>query len=466
MLSKNFLWGASTSANQMEGGWNEDGKGISVVDVLAQTEGMRKETDGVLDGYYYSSHKAVDFYHRYKEDIKLFAEMGLKAFRMSIAWTRIYPNGTEDTPNEKGLAFYDAVFDELNKYGIEPVVTISHYESPFALSKKGWLDRSMIDNYLAYARTLFTRYKDKVRYWITFNEINCMIVPFGIMTAGGIFAGFKDPINTEQTRFQALHHQFVASAKAVCMAKEIDSDFKIGCMIASMLNYALTCDPNDVLLSLRDDQLKNMFCSDVMIRGAYPRYMDRYFKEHNITIEKDPLDADILKNGTVDFYSFSYYMSNCIGHDKDADKSSGNLVAGLKNPYLTESEWGWQIDPVGLRIFMNKVYDRYGIPMMIVENGLGAFDRIEDGRVHDDYRIAYLKAHIDAMQEAMADGVEVIGYLPWSAIDLMALSTGNIDKRYGFVFVDMDNQGSGSGRRIRKDSFFWYKKVIENNGIN
>ncbi len=460
MLDNKFLWGASTAANQMEGGWNEDGKGTSVVDVLAQTETMRKETDGVLDGYYYSSHNAVDFYHHYKEDIRLLGQMGINAFRMSIAWTRIFPTGMEEEPNEAGLAFYDKVFDELRKYGIEPVVTISHYEPPFALAEKGWADRKMIDYYTKYAKTLFLRYKDKVNYWITFNEINCLIVPFGIMTAGGIFSGIFDEKNTEQLRFAALHNQLIASAKTVAIAKSIRSDFKIGCMIASMLNYPLTCNPKDVLLAQQEEQMKNMFCSDVMIRGKYPSYCKRYFKEHGINIDMAEGDEEILKNGTVDFYAFSYYMSNCIGTDKDAEKSKGNLAGGMKNPYLKESEWGWQIDPDGLRIFMNRVYDRYNIPMMIVENGLGAYDKVEDGKIHDKYRIDYLSAHIDAMKEAIEDGVDVMGYLPWSAIDLMALSTGNIDKRYGFIYVDVDNNGDGSMKRIPKDSYYWYKELI------
>lgn len=460
MLDNKFLWGASTAANQMEGGWNEDGKGTSVVDVLAQTETMRKETDGVQDGYYYSSHRAVDYYHHYKDDIRLLGDMGINAFRMSIAWTRIYPTGMEDKPNEAGLAFYDKVFDELIKYGIEPVVTISHYEPPFALSKEGWADRKMIDYYLKYAETLFRRYKDKVNYWITFNEINCLIVPFGIMTAGGIFSGIFDEKNTEQLRFAALHNQFVASAKAVAIAKSIRPDFKIGCMIASMLNYPLTCNPKDVLLAQQEEQMKNMFCSDVMIRGKYPSYCHRYFKEHDITLPIEEGDEDVLLKGTVDFYAFSYYMSNCIGCDDSAEKSKGNLAGGLKNPYLKESEWGWQIDPEGMRIFMNRVYDRYNIPMMIVENGLGAYDKLEDGQVHDRYRIDYLAAHIEAMKEAIKDGVDVMGYLPWSAIDLMALSTGNIDKRYGFIYVDVDNKGNGTMKRIPKDSYYWYKNLI------
>ena len=464
-FDSNFLWGASTAANQMEGGWNEDGKGISVIDVLAQGEHHRIETDGVLPEYYYSSHKAVDFYHHYKEDIALFAELGLKAFRMSMAWTRIFPTGTEDTPNEAGLKFYDNVIDELRKYGIEPVVTISHYEPPFAMAKQGgWSSRSMIDAYTKYCEVLFRHFKGRVRYWITFNEINCLMVPFGIMTAGGIFSPINGEKNTEQIRFQALHHQFVASAKAVMLAREIDPEAQVGCMVASMLNYPLTCHPDDMLLAQQNDQMKNMFCPDIMIRGAYPHYAKRYFREHGLQIHMEPEDADILRNGTISYLAFSYYMSNCIGTDRTAEHVSGNLIEGLKNPYLKVSEYGWQIDPTGLRYMLNSFYDRYEIPLMIVENGLGAKDTVEDGKVHDLYRIEYLREHIKALAEALDDGVEVIGYLPWSAIDLMALSTGNIEKRYGFIYVDVDNNGNGSFKRIKKDSFEWYKNVIASNG--
>lgn len=466
MFDQNFLWGASTAANQVEGGWNEDGKGVSVIDVQARGEKCpREETPGILPGRYYSSHKAADFYHHYKEDIALFAKMGLKAYRMSIAWTRIYPNGTEEYPNEAGLRFYDDVLDELHKYGIEPIITISHYEPPYALSlENGWANRDMIGYYLKFCNTIFERYKHKVRYWITFNEINCALVPFGIMTACGIYCGISDPENTEDIRYQALHHQFIASAKAVALAKSINPEFQIGCMVASMLNYPLTCSPEDELLTQQTNQMKNMFCSDVMVRGVYPGYARRYLREHNIQIKMCKEDDEILKKGTVDFYAFSYYMSNCCGKDPDAEKTAANLVYGLKNPYLHASEYGWQIDPAGLRYFMNEVYDRYQIPLMIVENGLGAKDTVENGEVHDRYRIEYLKAHIEALAEVIEDGVEVIGYMPWSALDLIALSTGNIEKRYGFIYVDADNEGNGSYKRIPKDSFYWYKKVIATNG--
>lgn len=466
MFPEGFLWGASTAANQVEGGWNEDGKGVSVIDVQALGSHGREVTDGIQPDRIYTSHKATDFYHHYKEDIALFAQMGLKAYRMSIAWTRIFPNGTEQVPNEAGLVFYDRVFDELHKYGIEPVVTISHYEPPYALSNQGgWTNREMIGHYLRYCKAIFQRYKGKVKYWLTFNEINCAQVKFGVMTAAGVNCNFWDPINTEQLRYQALHHQFIASAQAIMLGRSIDPEFRFGCMLASMLNYPLTCHPDDVLLAQQTNQVKYLFCGDVMIRGRYPNYIGRWFREQDIHIEMQPEDEAILAQGKVDFCALSYYMTYCTGHDRSAEKISGNLLEGLKNPYLETSEFGWQIDPVGLRYLLNDLYDRWQLPLMIVENGLGAKDTVEDGKVHDAYRIAYLREHIKALEATISeDNVPVMGYMPWSALDLIALSTGNVEKRYGFIYVDVDNEGNGSYDRIPKDSFAWYKKVIATNG--
>ncbi len=466
MFPEEFLWGASTAANQVEGGWNEDGKGISVIDVQALGPHGREMTDGIQPDRIYTSHKATDFYHHYKEDIALFAQMGLKAYRMSIAWTRIFPNGAEHTPNEAGLAFYDRVFDELHKYGIEPVVTISHYEPPYALSKQGgWTNREMIGHYLRYCETIFQRYKGKVKYWLTFNEINCAQVKFGVMTAAGVNCNFWDPVNTEQLRYQALHHQFIASAQAVTLGRSINPEFRFGCMLASMLNYPLTCHPDDMLLAQQTNQVKYLFCGDVMIRGRYPNYIWRWFREQGISIAMQPEDEEILAQGKVDFCALSYYMTYCTGHDRSAEKISGNLLEGLKNPYLETSEFGWQIDPVGLRYLLNDLYDRWQLPLMIVENGLGAKDTVDDGKVHDAYRISYLREHIKALEATISeDKVPVMGYMPWSALDLIALSTGNVEKRYGFIYVDADNEGNGSYDRIPKDSFAWYKKVIATNG--
>lgn len=466
MLNKNFLWGASSAANQVEGGWNEDGKGVSVIDVQALGDRGREVTCGVVEGRFYGSHVATDFYHHYKEDIKMFAGMGLKAYRMSIAWTRIFPNGDDAIPNEAGLKFYDDIFDELLKYNIEPIVTISHYEPPYHLAKtiNGWASRKMIDYYLKYCEVIFKRYAQKVKYWMTFNEINCALVPFGIMTACGINSEIFSEKNTEQIRFQALHHQFIASALAVQMGRKINANFQFGCMIATMCNYPLTCHPDDVLLAQQTNQRKYLFCSDVMVRGKYPHYIERYMKENNICVQMEDSDKDILSNGTVDYYALSYYMTYCIGHGRNAKKIQGNLLVGIQNPYLKASEFGWQIDPVGFRYVLNELYDRYQIPLMIVENGLGAKDLLEDGKIHDDYRILYLKKHIEALKEAIDDGVEVIGYMPWSALDLIALSTGNVEKRYGFIYVDVDNLGHGTYQRYCKDSYYWYKDVIASNG--
>ena len=477
-LSKDFLWGGATAANQFEGGYREGGKGLSTADVM--TGGThttpRRITPTLEEGIYYPSHEAIDFYHNYKEDIKLFGEMGFKVFRMSINWTRIFPNGDELEPNEEGLKFYVSVFAELKKYNIEPLVTISHYEMPFGLVQKynGWTSREVIDCYVRYCETIFKRYKNIVKYWLTFNEINCLTAPFGAFLGGGILLNddgessinFGDKNNdNKQLRFQALHHQFVASAKAVKLGHEINSDFKIGCMIAYMCSYPYTCNPEDVLLAQKRDNLNNFLCSDVQVRGAYPGFAKRYFRENNIEIKMEENDEQILKEGCVDFYTLSYYMSNCATVDKDVDNTSGNILGGAKNPYLKSSDWGWQIDPKGLRWTLNNIYNRYQIPMMVVENGLGAVDKVEeDGSIKDDYRISYLRDHIIEMKEAVEDGVELIGYTPWGCIDLVSASTGEMKKRYGFIYVNRDNNGNGDLSRSKKDSFYWYKKVIESNG--
>lgn len=473
---KDFLWGGATAANQFEGGYREGGKGLSTADVM--TGGThttpRRITPEIEEGTYYPSHEAIDFYHRYKEDIKLFGEMGFKTFRMSINWSRIFPNGDDATPNEEGLKFYDDVFEELKKYNIEPLVTISHYEIPFGLTKKynGWAGRETIDCYVRYCKTIFKRYKDVVKYWLTFNEINCLTMPFGVFMGGGILlndggelAFDKETNDSKQIRFQALHHQFIASAKAVKLGHEINNDFKIGCMIAYMTAYPYTCNPEDVFLAQERDNLNNFLCSDVQVRGSYPGFAKRFFRENNIEIKMEENDEQILKEGCVDFYTFSYYMSNCASTDPESERTSGNILGGVKNPYLKASDWGWQIDPKGLRWSLNNIYNRYQIPLMVVENGLGAVDEIEaDGSISDDYRIDYLRSHIEEMKEAVNDGVELIGYTPWGCIDLVSASTGEMKKRYGFIYVNKDNDGNGDLSRSRKKSFYWYKKVIESNG--
>lgn len=470
---ENFLWGGAVAANQCEGAWQEGGKGISIADICtggSRTK-PRKITKGIVAGEWYPSHEGIDFYHRYKEDIALFAEMGFKIFRTSVAWSRIFPTGLEEEPNEEGLKFYDSLIEECKKHGIEPLLTISHYEMPYELTKqmKGWADRRCIDLFSRYCEVLFKRYKGKVKYWLTFNEINSAMLPFGNLLSLGIInegtQEFHSQKDDENLRFQALHHQFVASARAVDLAHEIDPKAQVGCMICYMTGYPFTCSPDDILLAQQKEQMNNWFCSDVQVRGAYPGYVLRYFKEHNITVQMQPEDEYILQKGTVDFYSFSYYMSVCHSARPNQESIGGNLVEGVKNPYLKASEWGWQIDPKGLRYTLNAIWDRYGIPVMVVENGLGAVDELEEnGTIKDDYRIDYLREHIEQMAEAIADGVNLIAYTPWGCIDLVSASTGEMAKRYGFIYVDKQDDGTGSLKRVPKKSFDWYKGVILSNG--
>lgn len=470
---EDFLWGGATAANQYEGAWDLDGKGPSVSDMCTNGSHTtpKRVTPTFEEGTLYPSREATDFYHHYKEDIALAAEMGFKCFRMSIGWTRIFPTGMEEQPNEAGLAFYDKVFDECKKYGIEPLVTISHYEMPYALIEKynGWADRKLVDYYMNYCKAIFERYKDKVKYWLTFNEINAGVMPMGAMLSLGTIKGYCGPVNEipdrPQERFQGLHHQFIASAKAIKYAHDNYPQFKMGNMCIFSTMYPYTCNPDDVMETEKRMQMVNWFCSDIHVRGYYPSYSKRYFEENNIVIKMEEGDEEILKNGTVDFYTFSYYMSNCVSVDPEQAMASGNLMGGIKNPYLKASDWGWQIDPKGLRYSLNILYDRYQIPLMVVENGLGAYDKLEeDGSIHDSYRIDYLREHIRQMEEAVKDGVDLMGYTPWGWIDVVSASTGEMAKRYGFVYVDKYDDGTGDLSRRKKDSFFWYKKVIESNG--
>jgi len=472
-LPKNFMWGGATAANQLEGAWNLDGKGPAVPDMCTNgtVDRPKRITTTIEPDTLYPSHEAIDFYHHYKEDIALFAEMGFNVFRLSIAWTRIFPTGMEDEPNEAGLAFYDAVFDECKKQGIEPLVTLSHYEMPYALVEKcnGWEGRECIDCFVKYAQVVFDRYQGKVKYWLTFNEINAGTMPMGNVLSVGTVKGYSGPIvgkeDNPQARFQALHHQFVASARVVKLAHERYPDFKLGNMICFLTTYPHTCNPDDILKAQQDMQIKNWLCSDVQVRGAYPSYARRFFADNGITIAMEDGDAADLAAGTVDFYTFSYYMTTCASASESGEWTGGNIAGGVKNPYLESSDWGWQIDAKGLRYTLNEIYDRYGIPLMVVENGLGAFDeRKADGSVDDDYRIDYLRRHIAQMEEAVEDGVDLMGYTPWGCIDLVAASTGEMAKRYGFIYVAKYDDGTGDLSRSRKKSFYWYKKVIASNG--
>lgn len=473
-LRPDFLWGGAVAANQYEGAWDVDGKGPSTSDMC--TNGTHTTPKRITreweEGTLYPSREAIDFYHHYKEDIALFAEMGFKVFRLSIAWTRIFPTGMEEEPNEAGLAFYDRVFDECLKYGMEPLVTISHYEMPFGLTKayNGWAGRECIDHFMRYCQVIFDRYQNKVKYWLTFNEINAGVQSMGNFLSLGILnegtENFVNQVDIPQLRFQGLHHQFVASAKAVKLAHEKYPQFLMGNMICFITSYPFTCNPDDILEAQKQMQMTNWFCSDIQVRGEYPAYAERYFEEKQIRIHMELGDEEILREGCVDFYTFSYYMSTCVAKNPTDEASvAGNLAGGLKNPYLKASDWGWQIDPKGLRYTLNEIYNRYNIPLMVVENGLGAKDILNpDKTVDDDYRINYLRQHIEQMKEAVADGVDLMGYTPWGCIDLVSASTGEMAKRYGFIYVDKYDDGTGTLERYRKKSFYWYQKVIQTNG--
>lgn len=467
---ENFLWGGATAANQCEGGFDQGGRGLANVDVIPTGKDRRavitgkREMLAFEEGYFYPAKEAIDMYHHFKEDIALFAEMGFKTYRLSIAWSRIFPKGDEETPNEEGLRFYEELFLECRKYQIEPLVTIAHFDCPIHLIKEygGWRNRKMIAFYENLCRAIFTRYKGLVKYWLTFNEIN-MILHAPFLGAGLTFAEGE---NEEQIKYQAAHHELVASALATKIAHEIDPENKVGCMLAAASYYPYSCNSKDVWESKKSDR-GNYFFIDVQSRGEYPNYGLKMLAEKGITLEQTAEDTALLKAHTVDFISFSYYASRvAASEDSGVEKTEGNLFPTIKNPYLEASEWGWQIDPLGLRITMNDLYDRYQKPLFIVENGLGAVDTPnEDGKINDVYRIEYLRAHIAAVKEAIdQDGVELLGYTSWGCIDLVSAGTGEMKKRYGYIYVDRDNEGNGTLARSKKQSFYWYKKVIASNG--
>lgn len=477
----NFLWGGATAANQFEGGFDCGGRGLSTIDVLSggsaqrsrkityilpdgttnqvsRSDSLPKDAKGcIIEGIYYPSHGATDFYHRYKEDIKLLAELGIKCFRMSISWTRIFPQGNEPYPNEAGLQFYDQIFAELSTYKIEPIVTINHFDVPLYLANtfNGWEDRRMIEWYCQFARTIFQRYQHKVKYWMTFNEINLL--------SGFVTLGVKK--RDKQTRFQALHHVFVASAKAVILGKKINPHFQIGMMVAYILLYPATCNPEDVQENIDNVRTLEYFFMDIQINGAYPKYKLKEFERENIVIEMERDDLQLLKLGVVDYIAISYYNSG-LSSKEDLRKTQGNIAEVIPNQYLQQSEWGWPIDPKGLRIALNQIWDRYQLPIFIVENGLGALDEINaDGIIDDQYRIDYLYEHIVELHKAIdVDGVDIIGYTSWGCIDLISAGTGEMKKRYGFIYVDLNDEGRGTLQRRKKKSFDWYQKVIASNG--
>lgn len=452
-----FLWGGAVAANQVEGGWQEGGKGISTSDMTPN--GIFGDVVARQKGDFSIKDKAIDFYHRYPEDIALFAEMGFSCLRVSIAWTRIFPQGDEAEPNEAGLAWYDALFDEMARHNIQPMVTLSHYEMPWHLVENygGWGNRKLIGFFERYARTVFTRYRNKVKLWLTFNEINMSL--HAPLTGVGLQA----PCSKGEV-YQAIHHQLVASGLAVKACHELIPDGRIGNMLLGGLMYPLTCKPEDVFATLQDNR-SWLFFGDVQCRGAYPGYMQRFFRDNGIALQMEASDAGALRH-TVDFISFSYYMSGCVTADKEmVQKLRGNILDMVPNPHLASSEWGWQIDPLGLRTLLNLLWDRYQKPLFIVENGLGAKDMPDaSGNIHDDYRISYLNDHLVQVREAIEDGVEVLGYTSWGPIDLVSASKAEVTKRYGFIYVDIHPDGSGTLDRSRKASFCWYRDVIHSNG--
>lgn len=455
-----FLWGGAIAANQAEGAYLEDGKGLDISCGFAH--GIKHNYDPVIDpSKFYPTHEAVDFYHRYKEDLALMEEMNFKAFRTSINWSRIFPNGDDEEPNEAGLKFYDDLFDEMRKRGMEPVVTLSHYETPVHLVEKygSWRSRKLIDFFLRYCETVFTRYRGKVNYWLTFNELNNMRrMPGG---AGGIF--FEEGENHQQVVYQASHHMFVAHALAVKLCHEVCPEAKIGCMLSLSNTYPHTCRPEDVFETM-ELRRRSLFYGDVMIRGYYPNYIARVWKDEGVEVEMLPGDEEIIHQYTSDYLGFSYYRTSTHEYGQPFYGDTGG-DQGTPNPYLESTPWGWQIDPVGLRYTLNELYDRYQIPLFVVENGLGQVDELgPDGKVHDDYRIDYIRRHVQALKEAVKDGVDVMGYTYWGPFDIVSAGTGEMKKRYGFVYVDRDNEGKGTLARSKKDSFEWYKKLLASNG--
>ncbi len=456
---ENFLWGGAVAANQCEGGWKEGGKGVDYAACCKNGLGDL-DVSRPQENVYHPEREAIDFYHRYPEDIKLFAEMGFKVFRTSIHWTRIFPTGDETEPNEEGLAFYDRMFDELRRYGIEPLITISHYEIPIDLVEKykSWRSRHLIDCFERYCRVLFERYKDKVKYWLTFNEINNM--RRNPSYVGGILV--QPGENKSQAIFQASHHMFVANARAVKLCHEIIPDARIGVMCSLSNIYPNNCDPVTVL-ETQDVRRRSLFFPDVMLRGYYPTYVYRLWKEHNVHVKMEEGDLELIKKYPNEFLAFSYYRTTTHEKGQPYFGDTGGDV-GTPNPYLETSQWGWQIDPTGFRFTLNELWDRYQVPLFPVENGLGARDVVEDGKIHDTYRIEYLRKHILAMKEAIKDGVDIMGYAYWGPIDIVSAGTFQMSKRYGFIYVDKDDQGNGTLARLKKDSFEYYKKVIASNG--
>jgi 6-phospho-beta-glucosidase len=466
---ENFFWGGAVAASQCEGAWQEGGKGWCVADInrfrgdlpleersntdisSADIAFAMKDSEGI-----YPKRRGIDFYHTYREDLKLLAGTGMNMFRTSINWSRIFPRGDETAPNEEGLRFYDDLIDEIIKNGMEPLITVSHYEMPLHLTTAytGWYSREVIDFFVRYCEVLFRRYKNKVRYWIMVNQINLIV--FETFNHLGIAADkVKD---LDEANYQGVHNEMVASARAAAIGRNINPDFQIGMMVLDDIAYPASCKPEDILAAYRRNQMQYFF-SDVLLRGKYPGYALRFFDEHHIHVEFGASDEEDLKN-TADFLALSYYYTSVC------DVESLKTRRGVRdNPHITASAWGWGIDPVGLRTKLNMFWDRYGVPIIIAENGLGAFDKVEaDGKIHDSYRIDFLRAHIEQIREAVIDGVRVFGYCPWGPIDIISCSSSEMEKRYGFIYVDYDTHGRGSGKRLLKDSYEWYRQLVASNG--
>lgn len=479
---EDFLWGGAIAAHQGEGGYKEGNKGISVADIEKYVENPTKYSYNELNNMplknilenmenddlkYFPKRRGTDIYHHYKEDIALFAEMGFKVFRFSIAWTRIFPNGDDEFPNEEGLKYYDSFIDELLKYHIEPLVTINHYDFPLALALKynGFADKRCIDAFFKYSKTLFDRYASKVKYWLPFNEVES-IFRHPLKSAGIVQDTLVDEHTKNQILTQAMHNQLVAGALITKYLHEYYPQCKMGCMGTKHTNYAYTCDPNDVLEVMLMDR-DFLFPLDVQANGAYPTWYGKHLEEIDVKLDITNEDLELFKKNTVDFVSFSYYNSFVTSTRDDIELTPGNLHVGGKNPYLKSGDWGWQIDPVGLRISLMQMYDKFRKPLFIAENGMGAMDTLNsDGSVHDTYRIDYLRQHFQEMKKAVEDGIPLFGYTMWGCIDLISSATCEMRKRYGFIYVDQDDLGNGTLKRYRKDSFYWYKNVIASNGEN
>lgn len=459
-----FLWGGAIAANQDEGAWNEDGKGVAIADVVrgGLISGV---ADAAVDPTrYFASHEAVDFYHRFREDVALFHEMGFKCLRTSIAWTRIFPNGDDTEPNEAGLAFYDQLFDELRARGIEPVVTLSHYETPLHLVDvyDGWSNRKLIHFFERFARVVMTHYAAKVRYWMGFNEINnAHAIP--LAAAAIRLTEAMTPSERLQRIYQASHHMFVASALAAKACHELVPGGQMGAMLSLSGVYPNTCASEDVFATYQLRR-RSLFFSDVLMRGAYPGYAKRIFAEYGVTLAMEPNDLDLIRANTCDYLAFSYYRTVTFKAGMPYLGNTGGIV-GFDNPYLEKTEWGWPIDPLGFCYVCNELWDRYGKPLFVVENGYGGHDEPgPDGMINDPARIDYLDAHLRALAGAVADGCEIIGYTWWGPIDIVSAGTGEMRKRYGFIYVDKDNEGHSTLARRRKASFHHCQHVIATNG--